>query len=267
MPHSLRFCLALVLAQPLVWPAPAPQVAPDVYHQRRSRLRKSLSDGVTVLFGRTDKDSDDLRTAFFQEPNFYYLTGCLEPGAILLLAPQGEKSNLPREVLFLPRRDPEREKWTGANPGPDDKHIRRDTGFDTVLPAETLESELRKYLDFYPRLYALADRPTSAKLEAIAPLREVADASAAIARLRMEKSPEEIALIRHATDLTVAAHRAAWKEAAPGLYEYQVAAAMTAVYFDGGCERSAYAPIVGSGPNSVILHYSRNSRQMKRGPV
>ena len=40
---------------------------------------------------------------------------------------------------------------------------------------------------------------------------------------------------------------------------------MTGVYFDAGCERHAYAPIVGSGPNSAILHYSRNSRRMDRG--
>jgi Xaa-Pro aminopeptidase len=88
-----------------------------------------------------------------------------------------------------------------------------------------------------------------------------------IARLRMHKSPEELALIQRSIDVTLDAHRAAWKRAAPGLYEYQVAAAMTAVYFDEGCERHAYAPIVGSGPNSTVLHYSRNSRRMDRGEL
>jgi Xaa-Pro aminopeptidase len=88
-----------------------------------------------------------------------------------------------------------------------------------------------------------------------------------IARLRMHKSPEELALIQRSIDATLEAHRAAWKRAAPGLYEYQVAATMTAVYFDKGCERSAYEPIVGSGPNSTVLHYSRNSRRMDRGEL
>jgi Xaa-Pro aminopeptidase len=63
------------------------------------------------------------------------------------------------------------------------------------------------------------------------------------------------------------AHRAAWKRTAPGLYEYQVANSMTAVYFESGCERSAYTPIVGSGPNSVVLHYSQNRRRMDAGEV
>jgi Xaa-Pro aminopeptidase len=83
----------------------------------------------------------------------------------------------------------------------------------------------------------------------------------------MQKSPGELALIRNSIDATVAAHLAAWKRAAPGLYEYQIAATMTSVYLDRGCERSAYAPIVGAGPDSTILHYSRNSRRMDRGEL
>ncbi|HWC00113.1 MAG TPA: aminopeptidase P N-terminal domain-containing protein, partial [Bryobacteraceae bacterium] len=68
--------------------AALPASQPDaVYRARREHLRKDLPEGVTVLFGRTEKDNDDLRSGFFQEPNFYYLTGWLEPGAILLLAP------------------------------------------------------------------------------------------------------------------------------------------------------------------------------------
>ena len=88
-----------------------------------------------------------------------------------------------------------------------------------------------------------------------------------IARLRMHKSPEELALLQRSIVATIDAHRAAWKRAAPGLYEYQVAATMTGLYFNDGCQRSAYEPIVGSGPNSTILHYSRNSRRMDRGEL
>ena len=53
----------------------------------------------------------------------------------------------------------------------------------------------------------------------------------------------------------------------PGLYEYQIAAEMTDTYFEHGCERSAYAPIVGSGPNSTVLHYMANRRRMDAGEV
>src|SRR4029077_10379291 len=122
------------------------------------------------------------------------------------------------------------------------------TGFQNVMPAEKFESEFRRLLEQYPKLFALADRPEAAKLKSLAPLRDISTAWLEIAKLRMEKSSDELALLQHAVDATLTAHRAAWKRAAPGLYEYQIAATMEGVYFDQGCERSAYAPIVGSGP-------------------
>jgi Xaa-Pro aminopeptidase len=132
-----------------------------------------------------------------------------------------------------------------------------------VMPLPVFESELARLMRQYPRLYALQ----GTKLERLAPLRDISDARAAIAKLRMKKSPEEIALIERSTNVSIEAHRAAWKRAAPGLHEYQVAATMTNIFTENGCERPAYASIVGSGPNSVILHYSRNKRRMDSGEV
>jgi len=252
------FCALLAVRPSLAAPRP------EEYRARRIELAKKLDDGVLVLFGHTEKGEENIRTGFFQESNFYYLTGWREPGAILLVAPP--QDDKPYAVLFLPRRHPDQEKWTGRKAGPDDANIDQLTGFDTVLPVESFESELRKQLDRYSRIYTVGERSTT-ELKALAPMRDVSDASQSIARLRMHKSPEELSLIQRSIDATLEAHRAAWKRAAPGDYEYQVAAAMTAVYFDHGCERNAYAPIVGSGPNSTILHYSRNSRRMDRGEL
>jgi Xaa-Pro aminopeptidase len=243
---------------------------------RRADLRKALGDGVTVLFGRTGDHEEDIRSGFFQEPNFYYLTGWQEPGAILLLAPLADdpqtpgyqsKAKLPREILFLPERDPNEEKWTGRKLGPGDPDVREITGFANVMPAGKFETELLRALESYAHLYTLTDQPAAARLKQLAPMRDVASASVAIARLRMHKSAEEISLLQHSIDVTLQAHRAAWQQAAPGLYEYQIASRMMDVYMAAGCERNAYAPIVGSGPNSVFLHYSRNSRRMDAGEV
>jgi len=81
------------------------------------------------------------------------------------------------------------------------------------MPAERFESELRGLLEIYPNLYALDS--ANAMLAKIAPLRTVADARLPIARLRMEKSPSEIAAIQRATDASIDAHRAAWKAIKP----------------------------------------------------
>lgn len=245
-------------------------VSPE-FAARRTNLRKSIPDGVLVLFG--NKESEDLHDPFFQQTDFYYLTGWEEPGAILILTPEPEKdapgyeqrSKTPREILLLPQRVPSQEKWTGRKLGPDDSNAAATTGFTTVMPAERFEAELRELLEIYPNLYALDT--ASATLAKLAPLRTVLDARLLIARLRMEKSPAEIEAIQKATDASIDAHRVAWKMTKPGVYEYQVAAAMIETYMSEGCRRSAYAPIVGSGPNSTTLHYSRNSRRMDSGDV
>jgi Xaa-Pro aminopeptidase len=234
-------------------------VSPD-YAARRDKLRAMLRKDVVVLFGA--KESDDLHYAFFQEPNFFYLTGWQEPGAILLLTPA--KAG---DILFLPPRVPAEEKWTGRKLGPDDPNVRAVTEFTKVLPATSFETELKALLTTYPGIFTLPGDSKSPLLEKAAHGYATSDPRPFLARLRMEKSPEEIARIQRSTDASIDAHRAAWRTIHPGEYEYQLASTMVSTYESEGCQRSAYAPIVGSGPNSAILHYSRNSRRMDGGEV
>jgi Xaa-Pro aminopeptidase len=259
-----RLLIFLLLALPL---AGAPSAD---YAARRAEIRKSMSDSVLVLFG--NKESDDLHEGFYQQTDFLYFSGWEEPGAILVITPEPAKDvpgyadrvQMPREILFLPQRVLREERYTGRKLGPDDTSAAESTGFQTVMARERFETELHALLDVYPRIYALGSQPI---FSALAPMRAVGDATMAIARLRMVKSAAEISAIQKATDASVEAHRAAWKALQPGQAEYQSAAVMVASYMGAGCRRSAYAPIVGSGPNSTTLHYSRNSRRMDSGEV
>src|SRR5688572_24954575 len=97
------FCVTLASVLPALGASGIPL---GEYKERRIALRKAVTDGVVILFGRIEKDHGDLRSPFFQEPNFYYLTGWNEPGAMLVLTQE-------EEMLFLPKRDAEQEKWTG----------------------------------------------------------------------------------------------------------------------------------------------------------
>ena len=265
-----RTLLAIFIVLQLATAFGRAAVSPELA-ERREKLRKNMPDGVLVLFGA--KESEDLHEGFYQEPNFYYLTGWEEPGAILVLTPEVDKdepalpqrAKLPREILFLPQRVPSKEKWTGRKLGPSDPGVAQTTGFANVMPSERFESELRTILEAYPEIYALSS--ANATINRIAPLRNIVDAFEPIAKLRMRKSPAEITAIQRATDASVEAHKAAWRVMRPGLVEYEVAAVMVGSYMMDGCRRSAYAPIVGSGPNSTVLHYSRNNRKMDSGEV
>jgi Xaa-Pro aminopeptidase len=136
-----------------------------------------------------------------------------------------------------------------------------------VLPRAAIETTFLRLIEAAPKIYSERGDAQAEKLKGLAPLHEEGAATALIAKLREFKSPAELSLIQKATDATVAAHLAAWHAMKSGEFEYQIAAVMTNTYFSMGCERSAYAPIVGSGPNSVILHYSANKRRMDSGEV
>ncbi|MGI8746103.1 MAG: aminopeptidase P N-terminal domain-containing protein [Bryobacteraceae bacterium] len=252
-----KLLLPAIVALSLCPAFAAPAIPAQEYRARRAALRKDL-DGTIVLFGRTE--GPDELYGFIQEPNFLYLSGWTEPAAILLIAPAGE-------ILFLPPHNERRERYTGKRSSASDTDARAFTGFDTVLGLEKFETELDKALSAHENVYMLPSQPETEKLKMRYPFRDFANAGPRIAKLRMKKSPAEIEAIQHSTDVSMQGHRAAWKRMAAGLYEYQLAATVGNIYSENGCERHAYAPIVGSGPNGTILHYGANRRRMDQGEL
>ena len=251
----------------------------SVYAERRARLRAQV-DGPIVLFGFTGREDSSPSYVFFQEENFYYLTGHNEPGAALLLVPDlpaGQAWEWPREILFLPPHDPNRERWEGPRMGPSDPGVAEKTGFSSVEPFPKLQEELQKLAKVFPSVYTLLPaaqeigyphaRNWTSWLSQVAPKTPQRDVAGKIAAMRQVKSPGEIELLTRAIELSVDAHLEAMKMLRPGLYEYQVAARMAYVHAEGGCEREAYAPIVATGFNSTVLHYSALRNEIRDGDI
>jgi Xaa-Pro aminopeptidase len=232
------------------------------YRQRRAKVREQLAkqNGILVLYGHSEDERGDLRGRFFQEANFYYLSGWSEPGARLILTPTAD-------FLFLPPRSEVKERYTGRKLVPGDSNVSALTGFEHVLPTTRFELTLFQQLESVQKIFSILNIAAESPLRGLAGGRPIENASSMVFPLRLVKSPTELALIQRSIDVSIDAHRAAWRRAASGLFEYQVSATMTNVYFEAGCERSAYPPIVGSGPNATILHYNRNDRRMDSGEL
>jgi len=256
------------------------------YAERRNRLRAHV-DGPVVLFGFTGREDASPSYVFHQEENFYYLTGHNEPGAVLLLIPDTRNAKSPdnppqsdrgrREILFLPPRDRRRERVEGPRLGPEDPDVRETTGFAAVEPFSNLRGELERLAKFFPNFYTLLPAVTEtgypharnwlAWLQQALPqasFRQIADRLAA---MRQVKSPGELALLRRAIELSIDAHLEAMRMLRPGLHEYEVAARMEYVHKRGGCEREAYAPIVGASFNSTVLHYNDLRAELRDGDL
>ncbi|PYU29118.1 MAG: peptidase M24 [Acidobacteria bacterium] len=275
--------LAVVLttvSAPLVVPLAAREREPSsVYADRRAHLVAQLNAPV-LLFGYTGRENSSPSYVFLQEPNFYYLTGHNEEGAALLLVPSGaaEKGwKGPNEIFFLPLRSPEEEKWNGPRMAPTDADVQKKTGFATVEAFSNLKAHLADLAQSYHEIWTLTShaddtgyphaREWSAWITQAAPGIVMHDTLPAIGAMRQIKSPGEIALLTKAIELSVDAQLAAMRMVQPGLYEYQVAARMVEIHAYGGCETEAYAPIVGTGLHSTILHFNELDALIQDGDV
>ena len=259
-----------------------------IYAERRARLAAQV-DGPVVLWGFTGREEVSQAYVFAQEDNFYYLTGHNEEGAGLIILPAqkaneatanagNEALNGAREMLFLPAKDPAKEKWNGVRMSPTDADVTAQTGFANVKPFAEMRATVEKLIKSYQTLSTILpyekelggyphEKNVMDWLQLAAPQDKLKDVRQMIYSLREIKSPGEIAFLTKAIDLTVDSHLAAMKIIRPGLYEYQVAAKMVEVHAMGGSEAEGYAPIVGAGPNSVALHYDKLSRKIEDGDI
>src|SRR5271165_3000989 len=250
------------------------------YRARRMALAQKMSVGVAIIFAGTEAEGPNAVYGFRQDNNFYYLSGWAEPGAALVIASAvAAKENVaPRpytEILFLPVHNVAQEKWTGPKLGADNPQAPAITGFDRVENLDRMPAELARVLGKTPAAI-YEDGESSTSVSAMDWLRRTNtfpmrtsnhDVKPLLAQLRVVKDEGEIARIRHATDASIASHMAALQMLKPGLNERDIDARMQYEFMKRGCERPAYAPIVGSGPNSTVLHYSADDAQIKAGDV
>jgi len=272
--------------------APSPSAAQQrrerepnsVYAARRAKLAAQVTAPV-VLWGYTGREESSQAYVFAQENDFYYLTGHNEEGAGLIIVPSSKntESSSPaadaqQGMLFLPPKNPNKEKWNGVRLSPTDLGIQSRTGFSNVLPFPEMRATLEKLAQAYPTIATILpyereiggyphEKAVVDWIKTVAPHAKLEDVRAKIWKLREIKSPGEIEFLTQAINLSLDAHLAAMRMMHPGLYEYQIAAKMVEVHAMGGSEAEGYNPIVGAGPNSTALHYDKLSRKMQEGDI
>jgi Xaa-Pro aminopeptidase len=275
-----RILLFLILAAQLGW---ALDRQPNAdYRARRQALAGRATGGMVLLFAPNEAEGPNDVYGYRPDNNFFYLSGWAEPGAALLVSETRESGNAaPRytEVLFLPERDLAQEKWTGPKLGSDDPEAGKITGFDRVEPLGSLRAELvrlltREQSGIYTDLPAYEQTSNSEaaldwlrRANTFPPYVSFRDVRPLLASLRTFKDAGEIELIRKATNASIAAHWAAMRAVKPGASEREISALVQYEWGKRGCERPAYSPIVGSGFNSTVLHYSDDSATMQAGDV
>jgi Xaa-Pro aminopeptidase len=247
------------------------QVSQAEYRQRRDALAAKMDDGILLALGAAEPSEDFL--SFSQAPHFEYLTGFDEPDAALVIVKTGTKKT---STMFVQPRSPANEVWTGTRTGVEG--VERLTGMKG-RDAGQLHAALDSLSELGLPLYVVAnlgggqggaltpDAQLLAAIKARHPALEVRDAKGLVARQRGTKSAAELALIRKAAEITVAAQNEAIRAIEPGMNEFEIQALIEYTFRRRGADRPSFSTIVGSGPNSTTLHYNRDDRLIKDGDL
>ncbi|WP_338429651.1 aminopeptidase P N-terminal domain-containing protein [Synechococcus elongatus] len=251
-------------------------IALSEFVQRREQLLSKLGSGVAVFRSAPHAVMhNDVEYRYRQDSDFYYLTGLDEPESVAVLAPNHEH----KFVLFVRPRDPAQETWVGYRLGVEG--AKEKLGADAVFSIADLDQELPKLLETGDRLYyhlgrdrAFDERMLQFYQQQLAlyPRRgfgpiAIADPGPLLHSLRQVKSPAEIEQLRKAIAIAVEAHDRARAIAAPGVWEYEVEAAIEGCFRQRGAQGVAYPSIVAAGANACILHYIDNNQQLQDGDL
>src|SRR5262249_22088748 len=93
---------------------------------------------------------------------------------------------------------------------------------------------------------------------------KIRDASPVLSAMREIKSEAELALIRRAVDITVAAQKAAMARVLTASRENEVQATIEFTFRDMGACCWAFPSIVAAGRNATTLHYEANNDPIVR---
>ncbi len=194
-----------------------------------------------------------------------------EPEAIMVLNPSGKRN---KYILFVRKKDPLKETWTGFRSGVEGAVAT--FGADTALAFDDFKTTIRKFVPSEGVLYYKFG--INPDVDAI--MRElflesrwgsassINNPTPILAEMRLIKNDADMKLgLKKAVDISADAHLEAMKSIHPGMYEYEIQSVFESVYRKSGSPRNGYPCIVGSGPNSCILHYDENKREMRDGEV
>ncbi|KAK9370001.1 peptidase M24, structural domain-containing protein [Lipomyces kononenkoae] len=260
-----------------------PGISALEYHFRRHKLIEQLPVGAAaILVGNELKyRSGAVFYEFHQNPNFFYLSGFNEPGAVMVIEKPLENDY--KFHLYVQPKDERKELWEGPR-----------TGVDGVLEVFNADEAgdikfIRKYLDdivaraksiymdippgnseiaslFHPHVrqatmeYNIHELIKHHKKETtLRPLTRF------VQSLRAVKSEAELKVMLQAGKIsghaiTNAYGRRFSKEADLNAY-------LDYAFRTGGCEKSAYVPVIAGGKNALGIHYTRNDDVLNDGEM
>jgi len=251
----------------------------ELFVRNRARLRELLKPRSVVVLVSNDaypKNADAVMP-HVQHSDLLHLTGIHQEETSLILFPDAAEAR-EREILFVRETSEQIAIWEGRKLSKEQAaersgigHVEWNDSFSGWLnrlapQAEHLYFATNEHLRAEARVETANDRLIKRCRERF-PLHRYERLAPLMHRLRMSKDEVEIALIRRACEITGAAFRRVLDFVRPGVGEWEIEAEWIHEFLRRGSRGFAYDPIIGSGPNSCVLHYVANDRVCGEGEV
>ena len=285
---SFIFFFSILFAQPI--PAeqktdlPTDYLTADFHAGRRDALRQIMPDkSVMVVFAYPTRTfSNDVEYFYHQNPDMYYFSGYKEPHSLLLIFKEEQtdsSGNKYKELLFVQKRNPQAEQWTGKRLGTDG--AKGKLGLKTVFNA----SEFSNYnIDFSKFDKIICDRfpidvpnlnDRADLYDLIQQFKKKSLMPEQMSRqnqfdthlytqltgtLREIKTPEEIDLLRKAVEISCKGQNEVMKTLHPDMSELEIQGLHEYIHKKYGAEEVGYGSIIGAGENGCVLHYMENAK-------
>ena len=219
------------------------------FRERRKRVAKALAlrDEI-LLIGAGEPvplpEGSDQTYPFRAHSEYYYLTGIDQPGGVLAFDPKQRSSK--SWVSFVPDVTAAEKMWEGQTQG-------------VGTPLSRLEAWLgsrrgRPIVNLGAQLRGIRSDES-----------EISRVREQFAQVRRIKDDVEISLIRRAAAATAAGFSKVRKQIRPGVTERMLQVELEAEFFRNGADRTGYETIIGSGPNSAVMHFSPSRRRIEHG--
>lgn len=246
--------------------------------RRLEFARRMKPHSIAIIPSAEEKfRNGDQDFQFRQDSNFYYLTGFLEPNSVLIIV-AGET---PKSVLFCQDIKSEKVVWEGdVVLGP--QRAKEKYDFDEVYSIDALSKKLKPfikkaryiYCHFQPytywdnRIIELIKKSRRDTHKALSKIGAAQDPSVILNEMRVEKTSEEIVVLRKASKISAKAHRRAMLACMPDILEYELEAELIREFIRHGSSRiPAYTSIVAGGENACTLHYNQNNAPLHDGDL
>ena len=249
------------------------------YINSRKAFMAELKPKSLAVFNSNDiyPIGADSTLPFEQHRDIFYLSGIDQEESILVLFPNAYEKKQ-REILFIRKTDEHIAIWEGAKLT---KAQANDiSGIQTICWLEDFEAVFQKLSTQCDTFYFNTNEHYRQSVETQTredrfikwckkqyPAHSNAKSNPILQKLRSIKDDEEIKQLQTACDITEKGIRRLLSFLKPGIWEYELEAELVHEFLRNRSKGFAYEPIIASGINANILHYTQNNQQCKAGEL